>query len=66
MVRLTLNPTGRRIAECRNRLWIAWMRLPWRTAWAATRRLMDSASRGGVNVTTDGGLRAELIEHPFD
>ena len=20
----------------------------------------------GVNVTTDGGLRAELIEHPFD
>jgi GT2 family glycosyltransferase len=42
------DPTGRRIAEARNRLWIALLRLPLATAWRDAQRIMREAARAGV------------------
>lgn len=42
------DPTARRIAQVRNRLWIACMRLPWRSAWREARRTLQEASGWGL------------------
>jgi GT2 family glycosyltransferase len=42
---------GRRVALARNRLWIAWMRLPASTAWHETRRLLHQAAADGMRGT---------------
>jgi hypothetical protein len=42
------DPTARRIAQARNRLWIAWMRLPLASAWQVTLREMRHAAGLGL------------------
>jgi GT2 family glycosyltransferase len=41
-------PRARTIAQARNRLWIAWMRLPASTAWRETGRWLRHAADSGV------------------
>lgn len=54
------DPRGRRIAVTRNRLWIAWMRLPWPTAVRETRRLLRLAAADGVAAAAFGQALAGL------
>jgi GT2 family glycosyltransferase len=42
------DPTVRRITVMRNRLWIACMRLPWRTAWREAKRILCEACEAGL------------------
>jgi hypothetical protein len=42
------NPTARGIAQARNNLWIAWMRLPGASAWTASKEILHEARRCGV------------------
>jgi GT2 family glycosyltransferase len=38
---------GRRALVLRNELWIAWMRLPWRSAWRETSRVLKASAQSG-------------------
>ena len=42
------DPTARRIAQARNKLWIAWMRLPMASAWCASKEILREARRCGL------------------
>ncbi|HEV7913627.1 MAG TPA: glycosyltransferase [Albitalea sp.] len=42
------DPTARRIAQARNLLWIAWMRLPLASAWRESRRILREAAQQGL------------------
>ena len=42
------DPRARRIAQARNKLWIAWMRLPVASAWAASLAALRDARRCGL------------------
>jgi GT2 family glycosyltransferase len=42
------DPAARRIAQARNRLWIAWMRLPLASAWRESLRVLGEAARLGL------------------
>lgn len=42
------NTRGRHIALGRNRLWLGWLRLPWRTAWVDARHTLLQAARHHV------------------
>jgi GT2 family glycosyltransferase len=42
------DPTARSIVLVRNRIWIACMRLPWRSAWHEARRSLHEASAWGL------------------
>ena len=42
------DPKARHIALARNRMWIACMRLPWRSAWRETRHVVGEASGWGL------------------
>lgn len=44
------DPTARRIVQARNRLWIACMRLPWRSAWRDALRTLREVSGWGLLV----------------
>jgi GT2 family glycosyltransferase len=39
---------GRQLLVARNEIWIAWMRLPWRSAWRETLRVLREAARHDV------------------
>jgi GT2 family glycosyltransferase len=53
---------ARRVLEGRNRLWLAWLRLPWRMAWRDSRRLLRNLSAQG---TAGAALRAALRGLPW-
>jgi GT2 family glycosyltransferase len=42
------NARRRRVLLARNRLWIAWLRLPWAQAWAETAKVLRGPSTAGV------------------
>jgi GT2 family glycosyltransferase len=53
---------ARRVLEARNRLWLAWLRLPWRMAWRDTRAVLrELASQG----RSGAALRAALQGLPW-
>lgn len=56
------DPAARRLLLMRNRLWIAWLRLPLATAWHETRHVLHDAAAPGI-----GGraLRAALRDLPW-
>ena len=56
------DPTARRIAYARNRLWIAWMRLPLASAWQVTMREMRHAAGLGL---LRPALRQALLGLPW-
>jgi GT2 family glycosyltransferase len=58
----TRDPAARRVALARNRLWIAWMRLPWRFAWRTTLAIARDARRAGCLTPA---LRAALPGLPW-
>ncbi|WP_280156401.1 glycosyltransferase [Piscinibacter sp. XHJ-5] len=53
---------ARRIVQARNRLWIAWMRLPLASAWRESRRVLAEAGRLGL---MRPALRAALAGLPW-
>ena len=52
----------RRASLIRNRLWLAWLRLPWPIAWDETRSVLRDAARQGLRTQ---GLRAALAGLPW-
>ncbi|HEX2530806.1 MAG TPA: glycosyltransferase family 2 protein, partial [Burkholderiaceae bacterium] len=46
------DPVYRRKLLARNAIWVAWMRLPWRSAWKQTLRALYAARRRNILLTT--------------
>jgi GT2 family glycosyltransferase len=58
----TRDVLARRVLEGRNRLWLAWLRLPWRMAWRDSRILLRDLSGQGV---AGAAVRAALRGLPW-
>jgi GT2 family glycosyltransferase len=56
------NVSQRRVLEGRNRLWLAWLRMPWRVAWRDSRALLRDLSEQG---TAGAAVRAALQGLPW-
>lgn len=56
------DPRARRFATTRNRLWLAWLRLPWKLAWHETRKVLRDGRAQGV---LGAALRAALLGLPW-
>jgi GT2 family glycosyltransferase len=56
------NVSQRRVLEGRNRLWLAWLRMPWRVAWRDSRALLRDLSEQG---TAGAAVRAALPGLPW-